>query len=453
MRPSYIFYIFFLVMAPACKKDFLAEKPRKSLMVPTTIKEFQALLDNYDIMNTTMPITGELGSDNYYLTDDVWKGLGAPVETNSYIWRKDIYEGTPYYDWNLMYRMVFYANVVLEGLNGVDRTEDPVRYDEIKGAAFFYRAYAFYQLAQIFCMPYNASTASADLGIPLRLISDINLPTARATVEETYDRIFKDLAESVSLLPISSKYNTRPSRVAAFAMLSRMGLLVQDYPKALQYADSALKYKHDLIEFDKLNTSLSNPLTNVSSTEIIFYTTLAYTRSFTAARMNVDSTLYSTYVAEDVRKRAWYRLNSGRVIFRGSYSGSPTYLFGGLAVDEVYLTKAEAMVRLGDVSEGLKTLAVLMKSRFESGNYQPPNTNDQDVALSIVLQERRKELVFRGVRWSDLRRLNLEPGTATTLERVVDGTVYKLRPNSLNYVLPIPDQVIQMSGIQQNPRE
>jgi hypothetical protein len=34
----------------------------------------------------------------------------------------------------------------------------------------------------------------------------------------------------------------------------------------------------------------------------------------------------------------------------------------------------------------------------------------------------------------------------------VDGVNYTLPPNSLRYVFPIPDLVIQLSHIQQNPR-
>jgi hypothetical protein len=72
-------------------------------------------------------------------------------------------------------------------------------------------------------------------------------------------------------------------------------------------------------------------------------------------------------------------------------------------------------------------------------------------ALDTVLAERRKELAFRGIRWSDLRRLNQEDWNIT-LTRNLNGTPYTLPPNSKLYTLPIPPDVIQESGIAQNPR-
>jgi len=68
------------------------------------------------------------------------------------------------------------------------------------------------------------------------------------------------------------------------------------------------------------------------------------------------------------------------------------------------------------------------------------------------LKERRKELLFRGLRWTDLRRLNLDPRFAVTLARNVSGQIYSLPPEDPRYAWPIPDDEIQASGIPQNPR-
>jgi hypothetical protein len=77
---------------------------------------------------------------------------------------------------------------------------------------------------------------------------------------------------------------------------------------------------------------------------------------------------------------------------------------------------------------------------------------DAEDALRKVLLERRKELVFRAIRWTDLRRLNKDPRFATTLRRVVLGQEYLLPPNDNRYVYPIPTNEIEASGVPQNPR-
>src|SRR5690606_19512014 len=122
-------------------------------------------------------------------------------------------EGATSFDWNYPYRQVFYANVVLDGLNRITPTSDIQReYNIIKGSALFYRAHAFFQIAQVFAKPYNKQTAGSDLGIPLRLTSDINAESTRESLQVTYNQIVDDLLESATLLQESVTYKTRPSK-------------------------------------------------------------------------------------------------------------------------------------------------------------------------------------------------------------------------------------------------
>ncbi len=57
---------------------------------------------------------------------------------------------------------------------------------------------------------------------------------------------------------------------------------------------------------------------------------------------------------------------------------------------------------------------------------------------------------MRGLRWTDLRRLNREPRYAISLERTVLGQPYNLPPNHQHYTFPIPDDIISLSGMPQN---
>lgn len=43
----------------------------------------------------------------------------------------------------------------------------------------------------------------------------------------------------------------------------------------------------------------------------------------------------------------------------------------------------------------------------------------------------------------DLKRLNREPEFAKTITHTINGTEYKLEPNSPKYVLPIPPVVLR----------
>jgi len=97
-------------------------------------------------------------------------------------------------------------------------------------------------------------------------------------------------------------------------------------------------------------------------------------------------------------------------------------------------------------------LDTLLVIRRKTDTYVPLTAGSADEALSIVLTERRKELVMRGLRWTDLGRLNEDSRFAKTLTRQIAGTSYTLPPNDPRYVLLIPNEVIQFTKMEQNSR-
>jgi hypothetical protein len=106
---------------------------------------------------------------------------------------------------------------------------------------------------------------------------------------------------------------------------------------------------------------------------------------------------------------------------------------------------------MGNASAAMNDLNTLLMKRWKTGTFIPYTAINATDALSKILTERRKELLMRGIRWSDLRRLNKEPQFAKTLIRVIGGQTYYLYPNDKRYVFPIPLQIIQMTGVPQNP--
>jgi len=108
-------------------------------------------------------------------------------------------------------------------------------------------------------------------------------------------------------------------------------------------------------------------------------------------------------------------------------------------------------VRKNRVSDGMAMLNTLLKTRYKANNFTPLSAENQTDALNKVLMERRKELVWRSLRWTDLKRLNKE-GANIILRREINGDIYTLAPNDPKYVFPIPDDEIALSGIQQNIR-
>lgn len=448
MKTTLYKILLLVLVLSSCSDDYLDKKSNKSIVIPSTLDDLQALLDNTQVMNVA-PALGVIGSDDMFTSDAGWLGLST-LERNCYTWATDIYQGEIYcVDWNISYQQVFYTNVVLEGLNKIEITSsNEQEWKSIKGRALFYRAYAFYQLAQLFSSPYNESEA---LGIPLKLTADVNVRVTRSTLQETYDQIISDLREAEDLLPETSPYKTRPTKPANEALLARLYLSMEEYEKAEEFASLALDKNNFLLDYNDLNPASIRPVPKMND-EILFYAAMLNYRFTTASTAYVDTLLYESYEVDDLRKTIFFRSRGvNRYSFKGNYTGLST-LFGGIGNNEVYMIRAECRLRNGDITGALEDMNGLLEKRWIAGTFVPVSETDPELLLSIILTERQKELAFRGTRWTDLRRLNNDAHFKKTLSRKLEGTVYTLPANDKRYVYPIPPQEIVASGIAQNPR-
>ncbi len=449
MKPYY--YIFLMSCCFISCKKYLDAKPDKKLEIPDKIADVQALLDNESIMNLNDPATGEISADNYYVTDAVWLSIYSVSERNMYIWASDITLNDFPNHWSILYQIVGVANVALESINKITpAVNEQDTWNNVKGSALLYRAKAFLAVAGLWTKAYDANTAGSDPGIPLRLSSDYEVPTTRSTVEQTYDRIIIDLKKAVPLLPPHPSHVMRPSQAAAFGLLARTYLMMSLYDSAEIYAEKCLSINSNLLDYNTLDTNASSPVPQFN-TEVIMHSRMPVPGIF-YHRAKIDSVLYKLYSDNDLRKKIFFSDNGDSTYwFKGSYDHSIA-LFNGIASDEIYLVKAECQAREGNIQDAMKTLNTLLVKRWKEGTFIPLSAMDMQSALEIILMERRKELIFRDLRWTDLKRLNKEAVFQQTIQRKLNGAEYKLEPEDNRYALPIPQSVISISGIEQNSR-
>ena len=459
---TFTLIIFISLTLISCNKqdEWLDKKSSKSDVVPSTLDDYQAILDNTDVMNTYYPSLGLIGSDNYTITDASWNAIIGTSVKNMYVWAADIYEGSttaPVWEWSKPYEIVEYSNVVLEGIDKINISDvNRAQWNNIKGSALFYRAYAFYNLAQLFCKPFDPLTSDSDLGIPLRLNSDVNIKSIRSTVKQTYEKIISDLSTAESLLPQVPLYKTRASTPAIQALLAKTYLLIGDYPNALKYAELALKSNSILNDYNNLSASGTYSLPNfkTGNPEIIFFALASgYETVSSRSTRIVAPDLYNSYPENDLRKKIFFRGTSPNISFTGHQNGNNSD-FAGLATNELFLLKAECQIRLGNLNSGLGTLKELLIKRWNKNTtFSLPTITNEEEALKFILSERRKELPFTSnTRWEDLRRFNKDTRFAVTLSKTVNGKVYSLPPNDPRYVYPIPPIEILKSNIEQNIR-
>lgn len=432
-----------------CNK-FLDEKTNKNQVIPSTLKDAQALLDyNPTIIQSDVGAT-EASTDDYYITDERYLATSENFR-RMYTWEKSNLFAPDFNDWSNLYNQIYIANTVLEVVKKNKRTEiNASEWDNNKGQALFFRSHFLLQAAFIWCRSYDSSTAANDIGLPLRLNTNFNEKSQRSSLADTYNRIVNDLLEAIDLLPNIQKSVTRPSKAAAYALLARTYLSMRNYKEVGKYAGLSLGIKNDLLDYSKLNKDAAFPIVKLNE-EVLFESRMSTPELLFNENLLVNQSLYDSYASNDLRKSCLFRKNIDNSYgFKGSYEGGGTY-FTGISVNEVYLMRAEAFARENKTIEAMEDLNTLLYSRWSKNtSYVEFNASNANDALSQILTERRKELLFRGLRWMDIKRLNKE-GYQINLSRTVNGKIYTLSHDDSNFVLPIPEDVIATSGMQQNP--
>jgi hypothetical protein len=448
-----VWMIAILVLLNASCKKYLDAKSDAKLVTPQTLQDLQGLLDDANLMNLkTTPDYNESSADDYFWLPATFNSQPVNAQ-NLYQWIPiDIRYGN---DWNQAYLPVYNANLSLELLAKIPQTmANQQQWNNVKGSALFFRAYYFLLLTMEYAKAYDENTADTDLGIVLRLQSDFNVPSIRASVRASYQQVIADLTASLDYLPDYPLKLLRPSKGAANALLARTYLYMHKYDLALTYANKALALNNYLMDYNSdsyIGVLTANVPFKKLNGETIFYTEMGATIALhLTTRARIDSVLYGKYNTNDLRKTAFFKANGGYQQFKGSYAASATTLFSGIATDELYLTRAECYAYQSDVVSAMDDLNYLLKKRWKSTiAYTPMTATERTDALTKIRLERRKELLMRGLRWIDIKRLNKE-GENIVLTRNINGKIITLQPNASYYALPIPVDIIEQSGIQQN---
>lgn len=444
----------------SCGELFLDVKPDQRQRAPKTTEDFLALLDHSTMYVTSSHALGMIGADEYFVTAEQYNtfrtGASYNYQKNAYTWADIIYEGEEPVgiDWNMGYNRILICNLVLAHTDRLYNEAGKTEVDNLKGMALFFRALNYYNLAQLYCPIYDAQKAASYLGLPLRLEPDVTMHEPRSTLNDTYTRIVRDLAEALALLPEKPLVVFRPGKAAAHMLFARIYLQMDDYAKALEHTEYALDISNELIDFNNIpvTENFSFPSYGEGNPEIILYSSMGNILITSPAYFNVDTSLLDLYDESDIRRELFFiPKTSNTMSFKGSYTGSDLY-FTGFATDELYLLRAECLVRLGQTSEALAVLNHLARHRHKSAGFIPYTASNENDLLPLILEERRRELVMRGVRWEDLRRLNKDEKFKRTLVRELGELSFDLEPGSEKWVWPIPLEAIQKGGYVQNSR-
>ena len=429
-----------------CKK-YLEQKSDDRLAVPKTLEDLQALMDDAATMNQRVAPSGAAASaDDYFLPDATLNRLGG---MDTYLWRAE-HISYPN-DWSFCYSAIYNTNLVLDILPSIRRSaQNATAWDQIKGSALFFRAYFYSLLISQYGKVYDERTAATDPGIFLRLQPDFNKASERANVASCYRQILDDAAASLELLPATAAGNLlRPSKAASLSLLARTTLYMGNYGAAVQRATEALQLSNNLMDYNGdpfvIGLTATVPFKRYNP-EIIFYAEQNTTNAIhTPVRGRIDTVLYASYAADDLRKAVFFQSVSPYQKFKGNYTANANWFFAGFATDELYLTRAEGFAQTDELRKAEGDLNALMFKRYKMGKYVAVHGLPKAQLLGLIKTERRKELLMRGMRWADLKRYNRD-GAGIVVQRNVNHELISLPPNDARFNLPFPEDIRLITG-------
>ena len=181
--------------------------------------------------------------------------LGWQCNTNESSFYNETY-------WRIYYQWILNANKILEGLEKVEVTDQEL-FNQIKGEALCIRAWAHFNLVQLYGGRYEAGKDNSQPGIPYRVKPEAE-ELARSTVGEVYTKINEDLDEACKLMAGIPLYGLNHySEMVAWGLKARVALAMQDYNNAATYAAKSISLaetgsKRKLMAGAELNHGFAN---------------------------------------------------------------------------------------------------------------------------------------------------------------------------------------------------
>ena len=446
----------------SCDK-FLDELPDNRTEIDT-VEEVQELLVSAYPNGLYMDIA-ETMSDN--ASDKVTLPESSPLNTDLYTWRgsNETTRDTPVFYWTAAYNAIASANQAL---------------------------------AYLWCKPFNPATAATDLGLPY-----VDKPETvvfgkykRISLEAFYNAIEKDLNEGLPLID-NTKYSKPKfhfTKEAAHAFATRFYLYKGDWDKVIEHADVILgsnpqsKLRNEKVQQKSL-TALQKREQNSSSAEVsnllIAGVLSQYQFRQTSNKYGMTYDLMNNQIINartHPLNLSWAYTVYGATVnnqnllkFQPYYTdlnvsagtGVPHTMVTLLSYDEVILNRMEAYLMKNEYTKFLDDLKVFLPVKTEADfntsrltesvietKYNGKGTDldpaytlnsRQRVWLACLLDLRRVQFAFEGLRWFDNKRLGM------TITHLKDGATIELPKNDPRRELQLPDYAIKQ-GLTANPR-
>ncbi|MBS0027772.1 RagB/SusD family nutrient uptake outer membrane protein [Chitinophaga sp. 22321] len=475
----------------SCSK-FLDVKP-KGKLIPTEVADFDHLLDNSNIAQWVF-LDNNTGCNLGYLTDNLSlsDGLGninykANNHPNidrywAYLFRqpyKNPATSDYFWDWGT-YRSMAYFNNVIDGVNGITNlTNENQQYAKrVVAQALVNRAWSYFITTMVYGPVYKPGSPNDTKTIPYVISSDVGatLPDL-STQEQAFALVSKDVHAALADIPEVTNWPSRPTKVAAQALLAYYHLFTQKYDSVVYYANLAwtaasaggtdkLIYDYNGFSWTEptniINSTIKaqdNFLTAANSRENLFYRNIDAGAGRSTSSYPSDEVIALYDQANDLRFKYFfltapgYKTTYNNVTYDDGnriqyYRGSKTTMTAGFTYPELLLMRAEGYARTNRLSAAIDDLNTLRRYRYKTGT-PPLVVGSQAEVIQQVLDERRRELPLGSFkRFLDLKRLCLETGKPWSKQKVqhkIGTETYSGTIDSKDFILTISNVVLKFN--------
>ncbi len=435
MKKITIIYSMLSLLFLASCRDYVEIEPEGNSRELLYTTDYRALANTYSSFEYGWNYPMISSDDTYF--DDSYQYSVSDIIGQIYTWGDYFFiEGNQDTDWSALYKQIYNCNVIIDGvMDSKDGTDDEK--SEILAEAKVNRACAYLSLVNMYA-PHYYETTKNEKSVPLLITSDLYTPLNRATIENVYNQIISDLTAAIDDLPENAEYNVLPSQTSAYSLLARTYLYMGDYELSKDYAQDALDIQNTLIDFNDIASNPYSYPAKLLNPEIIQSKMAVYSY----INKPLSSELISLLEDDDLRKNV-YTVSGSNIYpsFTGYAFGIYAYSYSngvnmGPSVPEMYLIKAECQARTNDPDGAVETINALRAKRFTSGSDYEVVLENGESALDYVLKERRIELMGRGFRWFDMKRLYLENPSIAPVSRTYRGETITF-DSSKDFVYPI----------------
>jgi hypothetical protein len=335
------------------------------------------------------------------------------------------------------------ANIVLS--NAGQASGDQKKAKQLKAEAYVLRAYMHYLLVNFYAKAYNPATAETDPGVPY--VKEGNLigsPNEKISVSEVYKNILSDIDAALQLnsLPQIPENTMRVGDSFAYAVKARALLSMHNYPDALQAAEASLAIQSEVLDHREFAPIGAKALARPALTcpEDLFYAThngppVLQGASLETLNYYEPGNIFNTIVPFHPSGSAVIGITGVKLLMTATYNINN----GGLSTIDMYLAKAECLIRTNHVVEGVAIINYIRERRIDPAVYAPLPTAVSEAEAMVYLKKlSRIECLFTCKNYLNIKRWNTEEAYKETISRTINGVTYVLRPNSPLWIFPFP---------------